>query len=101
MVGHQALELLARVLAAMVTMVEQAVRLTSTPNRHEECVRDELRRHLPLHRPADDAPGEQINDGGNVEPSFGGPDGGEVGDPLLIWRRRLEGAVEEVARHGG
>jgi hypothetical protein len=45
MVGHQALELLARVLAALVPTVQQAVGLSSVRGLHEEGVGDELRRH--------------------------------------------------------
>lgn len=93
-VGHQALELFARILASLVGMMEKTVELTLTPDRHDEGVGDELRRHLCLHRPADDTAGEQVDDRSNIEPSFGGPDILEVGDPLLVWRRRLEGAVK-------
>jgi hypothetical protein len=42
---------------------------TSPPDRHDEGVGDELGRHLGLYRPADDTPGEQVEDGGNVEPT--------------------------------
>src|SRR5690606_39202940 len=44
------------------------------PDRHDESVGVELSRHLGFHRPADDTPGEQIDDDGNVEPTFGGPE---------------------------
>src|SRR5690606_13621217 len=98
-VGHQALELLAGILAALVRMMKQAVGLAAAPDRHDEGVGDELSCHLGLHRPADDTAGEQVDDGGNVEPTFGGPDVGEVSDPLLVRGRCLEGAVEEVVRH--
>ena len=58
MVGHQSLELLARILRSLVGVVQQAVGLASPPDRHDERVGDELRRHLGLHRPTDDTPGE-------------------------------------------
>ncbi len=74
MIGHHPLELLARILAALVAEVQQAVGLASAPDRHDESVDDELRRHLSLHRPADDAPREQVDGGGNIEPTFGGPE---------------------------
>lgn len=43
----------------------------------------------------------QVDDGDDVEPSFGGPDVGEIGDPLLVRRGGLEGAIEEVVRARG
>ena len=43
-----------------------------------------------LHCPTDDAPGEQIVDGGTIEPAFGGPDVSEVGDPLLVSHPRQQ-----------
>ena len=45
-------------LAALVRVVQEAVRLASPPDRHHEGVGDELGRHLGLHGPADDAAGE-------------------------------------------
>jgi hypothetical protein len=51
-IGHQALELLAPLLAALVAVVQQAVRFASAPDRHDEGVGDEpldielLRLHL-------------------------------------------------------
>lgn len=76
-------------------------KVTSAPDRQDEGVGDKLRRHLRLRRPADDAPGEQVDDGRNVGPTFGGPDISEVGDPLLVRGRGLEGAVEDIARYYG
>jgi hypothetical protein len=40
-VGHQALELLARLLAGPVGMMQQGVRLAATPDRHYQSIRDE------------------------------------------------------------
>jgi hypothetical protein len=34
----------------------QGIRLTAAPDRHDQGVGHELRRHLGLHRPADDTP---------------------------------------------
>ena len=53
MIGHQPLELFAGVLAAPVGMVQQGVKLASSPNRHHQGVGDELRCHRCVHRPAD------------------------------------------------
>jgi hypothetical protein len=62
---------------------------------------DELGRHLSTHRPADHAPGEQIDDGSHIEPTFRCPDIGEVGDPFAVGSGRFEGAVEHVGSDGG
>ena len=59
---------------------------------------DELRRHRVAHRPADYAPGEQVDHCGRVQPSFGGLDVGEVGHPLLVRRIGAELPIEDIAR---
>ncbi|RWO16082.1 MAG: hypothetical protein EOS08_28240 [Mesorhizobium sp.] len=61
MIGHQPLELLARILAALV----QAVGFASPPDRHDEGVGEQLCRHLRFHRPADYPAREQVDDSGN------------------------------------
>ena len=67
MIGHQPLELLAGVLAAAVGVMQQRIGLAPPPDRHHQSVGDELRRHRGAHRPADDAPGEQVDDGGHID----------------------------------
>ena len=98
MVSHQALELLAGVLAALIGMMQQAVGLAAAPDRHDEGVGDELGGHASTHRPADHTAREQVDDGRNIEPTLSRPDVGEVGDPLLVRRRRLEGSIEDIRR---
>src|SRR5271156_7189819 len=46
--------------------------------------------------PADDAPGEQVDDDGEVEPALAGPHVGDVGAPLLVRRGRCEVLVQKV-----
>jgi hypothetical protein len=67
--GQQLLELLAAVLAAAIRVVQQRIGLASSPDRHHQGIGDELRRHRCAHRPADYAPGEQIDDCSHIEPS--------------------------------
>ena len=55
-VGHQALELLAGILAALVRVMQQGVGLAPTPDRHHQRIGDELGGHLGFHRPAHDPP---------------------------------------------
>jgi hypothetical protein len=77
-------------------MMQERVGFAAPPDRHHEGVGDELSRHLGLHRPADNASGEQVNDSGDIEPSLGGPDIGEVCDPLLVRPLGDELPVEKV-----
>jgi hypothetical protein len=98
MVRHQGAELLTRVLAALIGVMQQGIWLAAAPDRHDERIRDELRGHLRLHRPADDAAREQVDYGRNVKPAFGRPDVGEVGNPLLVSPLGSEPAIEHVRR---
>jgi hypothetical protein len=49
MVRHQPLELLACVLAAAIRMMQQSIGLASPPDRHQQRIGDELRRHACAH----------------------------------------------------
>ena len=69
MIGHQPLELLAGVLAATIRVMQQRIWLSPSPDRHDQGIGDQLRRHVGAHRPADHAPGEQIDDRRHVEPA--------------------------------
>ena len=88
-------------LAALIRVVQQGVRLAAPPDRHDEGVGDQLSGHTGTHRPTNDAPREQIDDGCHVEPTLGRPDVGEVGDPLLVRPLRRELTIEKVRRQGG
>ncbi len=99
-VGHQSLELLAGVLAALIGVVQQLVGLAASPDRHQQCIRDQLRGHAGAHRPADHAAREQIDHGRHIEPALGGPDVGEVGNPLLVRSLGRKLPVQNVRRHG-
>jgi len=46
--------------------------------------------------PADDPAGEQVDDDGEVQPAFAGPDIGDVGAPLLVRPPRREVLIEQV-----
>ena len=87
MIGHQALELLAGVLAAAIGVMQQGVGLAASPDRHHQRIGHELRGHLGLHRPAHHTPREQIDDGRDIEPAFRRPDIGEVSDPFAVGSR--------------
>ena len=51
-VGHEPLELLAGILAALVRVMQQGIGFPAPPDRHDERVGDELCRHRATHRPA-------------------------------------------------
>ena len=84
MIGHQALELFAGVLAALVGMMHQFIGSAAPPDRHDQGIGDQIGGHRILHRPADNAPCKQVEHHRKIEPTFGGPDVGEVGDPFSV-----------------
>ena len=98
-VGHQALELFARILATPIRVMHQSIRRAAPPDSHQQRVCNELRCHVGVHRPADHPVREQVDDGRYIEPASGRPDVGEVGDPLLV--RPLGGklGIQKVQRH--
>ncbi len=81
-VGHQPLELLARVLAALVRVMQQGVGFSASPDRHHQRIGHELSGHRVAHRPSDHAAREQVDDGSDVEPpAIGTPGGSAPGKP--------------------
>ena len=99
-VGQEPLEGLTGVLASPIGVMQDGLRLTSPPDRHHERIGDELRGHRRMHGPADNPPREQVHDRGHVEPAFGGPEIGEVGDPFAVRRGGRERPVEHIWRDG-
>lgn len=95
-VAQQALEVLAGVLAALVRVVQQLVRPAAPPQRHQQGVSHQLRRHRGTHRPADDAPRVQVQHCRHEEPAFRRPEVGEVGHPFAVWRIGLELPLQHV-----
>jgi hypothetical protein len=77
-------------------MMEQRIRFASSPDCHHEGVGHKLRRHFGLHRPADYAPREQVDDGRHIDPALRRPNIREVSDPFAVGSRGFEGAVEHV-----
>src|SRR4028119_827287 len=49
-------------------------------------------------RPADHAPGEQVDDNGEIQPALSGPDVAAVGAPLLVGALGRKVLVEQVGR---
>ena len=99
-VGQEPLEGLTGVLAPPIGVMQHGLRFTAPPDRHHKGIGDELRGHRRLHGPADDPAREQIHHRRDVEPAFGGPEIGEVGDPFAVGRRGRERAIEHIRRDG-
>ena len=100
MIGHQPLELLAGVLAAAISVMEQRTGLSPPPDRHHQGIGDKLGGHRGAHRSADHPPGEQVLDRRHIEPALRCPDLAEVGDPFAARSRGLKAAVQHVGGDG-
>lgn len=100
MIGHQPLELLAGVLAAAISVMEQRTGLSPPPDRHHQGIGDKLGGHRGAHRSADHPPGEQVHDRRHIEPAHRCPDLAEVGDSFAVRSRGLEAAVQHVGGDG-
>src|SRR6478735_7687082 len=81
------------------SVMHQGIRLAAPPDGHQKGVRNQLGRHAGAHRPADHPSREQVDHGRHVEPALGGPDVGEVGDPLLVRPLGHKLTVQKVRRH--
>ena len=100
MVSQKPLEGLTGVLAPPIRVMQDRLRFASPPDRHHEGIGDELRGHRRMHGPTDDPAREEIHHRRDVEPAFGGPEIGEVGDPFAIGCRGRERSVEHIRREG-
>jgi hypothetical protein len=76
--------------------MQQRIGLSATTDRHHQGIGDELRCHSGAHRPAHYTPGEEVDDGGHIEPAFRCPDIGEVSDPFAVWSGGFKGAIENI-----
>jgi hypothetical protein len=67
---------------------------------HDESLAEGSASQIPMQpvtcRPADDSACEQVDDDRQIQPTFAGPDVGNVGVPLLVRLRRCEVLVEQV-----
>jgi len=83
---------------APIRMVEEGLDGLAPPEGHRERLGRELRGHGGVQRPAHHAPREQIEHDGHEQPTFAGPDVGEVSDPFLVRRGRRELAIQDIRR---
>jgi hypothetical protein len=78
--------------------MQQLARLAASPERPHQRIDHELRGHLRLHRPADDATRVQVEHHRHVQPALGGRHVGEIGHPALVRAFSGELALEQVRR---
>ena len=96
---HQALGVFDRdILAAPVAMMDEAAATyrASVVKSLFQGIEDEAGMRRAAYPPADDTPGECIDDERHIYKALSGRDVGEVGDPEHVRRRRLELAVDAV-----
>ena len=98
LVRQEPLERLADVLAAPIGVMQHGLGLAPPPHRHHQRIGDQLRRHRRTHGPTHHSAREEIHDGGDIEPPFGGPEVGEVGDPFAVRGRGVKLAIEHIRR---
>src|SRR3546814_3081078 len=67
-VGHEPLELLAGILAALIRVMQESIGLAAPPDRHDQRIGDELGCHVGTHRPSDHPAREQVDHRSNIEP---------------------------------
>ena len=92
------LEISAGVLAASVRMKDQAGCWPSAEPSHAQCVDDQSPCHALAHGKADDLTTEQIDDDGEIDPAFLGPEISDVACPDPVWRIDGKLAFEQVRR---
>src|SRR5262249_50264170 len=71
----------ARVLTALIRMMDDALGWLPAPNRHVDAFDDELTAEMIRHCPTDDAPAVDVQHHGQIENPRPGRDIGNIGDP--------------------
>ena len=99
-VRQEPLERLTGVLAPSIGVMQHGVGRAPPPDRHHQRIGDQLRGHRCTHRPPDHPSREEIDDRGDIEPAFGGPEIGEVGHPFAVRRGGVERPIEHIRRDG-
>src|ERR1700682_6132685 len=86
------------ILAAAVGMVDQPGQRTPRQKRSAESSQGQIPMQTITNRPADDTAGEEVDDDGQIQPSFAGPDIGDVCSPLLVRPLGREVLIDDVRR---
>ena len=72
-VGHRRWNCAELILAAAIGVMQQSIKIAASSDRRDGRIGGQLDCHLRLYRPAHHPPGEQVGDGGNVQPALGDP----------------------------
>jgi len=99
MVAECPLVVVTGVLRPAVRMLEQAGLWQPLADRHRQCRQYDVGVQARLDGPADDAPREEVDDNGQVQPALVRSYVGDVASPDAIGARDVERPVEGV-RHG-
>ena len=88
-------------LASLVDVIDdRAIRLAPSHGQHQRA-HGQFPVHSRSHGPADDLPGEQVQDLRQVQPPFVGADVGGGRDPGLVGSGHVELLLQVVRRHDG
>jgi hypothetical protein len=92
----QVLEVTTAILAATVTVEDQARLRKAAKPRHTQRIRHQLRAHVRLHRPAHHLTAEQVENDGQIQPTLVRPDVRDVRSPDLVGTRGREVSLQQV-----
>lgn len=94
------LVIMAVILAPPIGMMQQTGGGLSPPIGHGQGSLRELNSHVVLHGPAQDLPGKQVHDHGQIQPALQGPDIGDVRrpDPVGFWG--FKATIQQIGGHG-
>ena len=84
------------ILNALVGMDQNFVARFSPPQGHQQGVDDQIGARIIFHAPANDLPGEQVQDNRQIQPAFVGADICEIRDPRLVLALNLELTIQRV-----
>jgi len=99
MPGQEPLVQSRAILAPPVGMDDDTLGHLSPPQSHLQRLADQVGGHPFGKRPADDQPGIEVDDHGQVEPPLFGPEIGDIAHPLLVGGRGAEVLLQQVRRH--
>ena len=96
--AQELLIIVGTVLAATVGAVDAALGRLAKRDGHLQSSDRQVTFHAIAHRPANNAPGMQIENDSQIVPSFSGPDTADVSGPLLVRLNCTEVPVQQVWR---
>lgn len=96
--SQQLLIVVGTILRPAIGVMNAALRRPSDRDGHVQRPQGKNLLHAVADGPANDAPGEKINDHGQIDPTFLRPDISDVARPLLVRRARREVLLQEIRR---